>query len=53
MNLTYFHLWRRRNIWNKNSPVNIRFVDKTSEQRRAEVWWRPWRLFHCMPPTKF
>jgi len=34
MNLTYFHPEMRRNVENKNNnPVNITFVDKTSDIR--------------------
>jgi len=33
MNLTYFQSRKRRNVENNNSPLNIRFVAKTSDIR--------------------
>jgi len=41
MNLTYFHPRKRRIVENNNSPLNIRFVAKTSNIRNFSQNIRP------------
>jgi len=45
----------RNALHSSESPQTLRCVARwnCNKQWRAEVWWCPGRLLHCMPPTKF